>query len=232
MNKIITGLLMIGLIAGMAGAGTWAYFSDTETSTGNTYTSGIIDISLLPGTSQVVTATAGDTQFGPGCGANPETTDKLKPCYVGKLKYTVANDGDNKAKIFMNFDNIVDTDLDTSEPEGVEETKLGGKVNDISKKIYIDLKVGNKVLIPDGVVTLDQLKGKLLGIGILKPGQSVEVWISFHLKPEAGNEYQSDKSTFDVEFNAYQLGPGIILPKPKATSEFSSIVDNEETEIS
>lgn len=37
---------MIGVIAGMAGAGTWAYFSDTETSVSNGFTAGTLGLKL------------------------------------------------------------------------------------------------------------------------------------------------------------------------------------------
>lgn len=46
MNKIFASLLMIGLVLGVAGAGTWAYFSDTETSEDNTFTAGTLDLKV------------------------------------------------------------------------------------------------------------------------------------------------------------------------------------------
>ena len=45
-RKILLGILMIGLVAALAGAGIFAYFSDTETSTGNVIVAGTIDLSL------------------------------------------------------------------------------------------------------------------------------------------------------------------------------------------
>lgn len=46
MKKILMSLMAIGLVVGLVGAGTMAYFSDTETSTGNTFTAGTLDIAL------------------------------------------------------------------------------------------------------------------------------------------------------------------------------------------
>ncbi|MDI6631298.1 MAG: TasA family protein [Thermoanaerobacteraceae bacterium] len=43
---IILALALL-LVAGMAGAGTFAYFSDTETSTGNTFTAGTMDLKVV-----------------------------------------------------------------------------------------------------------------------------------------------------------------------------------------
>lgn len=45
-QNVLFSLLMIGVVVAMAGAGTIAYFSDVETSTGNTFTAGTIDIEL------------------------------------------------------------------------------------------------------------------------------------------------------------------------------------------
>ena len=46
MKKITFMVVGILLVIGLIGAGTWAYFSDTETSEGNTFTAGTIDIAL------------------------------------------------------------------------------------------------------------------------------------------------------------------------------------------
>lgn len=45
-KKIILSLSVIGLVAAIAVGGTIAYFSDTETSTGNTFTAGAIDLTV------------------------------------------------------------------------------------------------------------------------------------------------------------------------------------------
>jgi predicted ribosomally synthesized peptide with SipW-like signal peptide len=46
MRKILTAIFLVGLVATMAGAGIYAYFSDTKTSTGNTFTAGTLDLKL------------------------------------------------------------------------------------------------------------------------------------------------------------------------------------------
>lgn len=46
MNKILKSVAIIGFVAAVAIAGTGAYFSDTETSTGNTFTAGAIDLTV------------------------------------------------------------------------------------------------------------------------------------------------------------------------------------------
>ena len=45
-KKILISLCVIGAVAAIAIGGTIAYFSDTETSTGNTFTAGSIDLTV------------------------------------------------------------------------------------------------------------------------------------------------------------------------------------------
>ena len=45
-RKLFASLLMIALGVAAVGAGTWAAYSDTETSTGNTFTAGTLDLTL------------------------------------------------------------------------------------------------------------------------------------------------------------------------------------------
>jgi spore coat-associated protein N len=45
-TKILSAIFIIGLVATTAGAGIYAYFSDTETSTGNIFTAGTLDLKV------------------------------------------------------------------------------------------------------------------------------------------------------------------------------------------
>ncbi len=46
MNKILTSVLVIGLVSGIGFALTRAFFSDTETSAGNTFAAGAVDLQI------------------------------------------------------------------------------------------------------------------------------------------------------------------------------------------
>ena len=61
MKKILISLMAIALVVGLVGAGTVAYFSDTETSTNNTFTAGTLDIGLSPTTIDWTNKKPGDT---------------------------------------------------------------------------------------------------------------------------------------------------------------------------
>jgi predicted ribosomally synthesized peptide with SipW-like signal peptide len=45
-KKILVSMMVIGLVATLAGAGLYAYFSDTETSSGNYFRAGTLDLQL------------------------------------------------------------------------------------------------------------------------------------------------------------------------------------------
>lgn len=46
MNKLLTSVLVIGLVSGIGFALTRAFFSDTETSAGNTFAAGVVDLQI------------------------------------------------------------------------------------------------------------------------------------------------------------------------------------------
>lgn len=45
-KRIILSIFVLGLAVTLAGAGTWAVFQNTETSNGNTFSSGTLDMKL------------------------------------------------------------------------------------------------------------------------------------------------------------------------------------------
>ena len=54
MSKILISLMTIALVGALVGGGIYAYFSDTETSTGNTFIAGTLDLNLDGGNTNVV----------------------------------------------------------------------------------------------------------------------------------------------------------------------------------
>jgi predicted ribosomally synthesized peptide with SipW-like signal peptide len=82
--KVLAAFLLIGLVAAMTGAGLYAYFSDTETSTRNVFTAGTLDLK----TGQIGTSTS-IIDLNPGSGS----------CEVdGKKSYVLSSDDLNKLK--------------------------------------------------------------------------------------------------------------------------------------
>ena len=121
MKKIIMSLAMIAAVGALAVGATTSFFSDTETSAGNTFTAGTIDISVD--------------------GENPWSTSWSnyldKPCQVNYMTFTIKNVGKNPAKIWKHLYGIEtdggievypeNTPICSSEPEYVDG---GGQFDD------------------------------------------------------------------------------------------------------
>ncbi len=141
MKKIIGLTIAAVLIISLVVGGTWAYFTDTETITGNTFTAGTIDLRLHSEGTVFASTTLPD----------------MKPCQTGYLVITLSNDGNNEMHVWKH---IVDIDPATdydengiNEPECVS-TEYGGTwdsvgescsnytaKNDIDRYIHFDMWV-------------------------------------------------------------------------------------------
>jgi len=105
MKKYIGLGIAVAVVIGLIASGTWAVFTDTETSYGNTVTAGTIDISLDPTEGQTVATIDGKVE--------------LKPCETGYIKVNVTNDGTNPAEIWKHIANVVNDE--NGEPVEAEQ---------------------------------------------------------------------------------------------------------------
>lgn len=237
MKKIIISLSIIGAVAAVAIGGTVAYFSDTETSTGNTFTAGTIDIAV--------------NGSNPWTQTNQFTFSDMKPSQVEYSNFTVNNVGTNPVNVWKKVDVTVkgDEENGVNEPECVAYggTWVGGnnqngvlgtdctgwdpnKVkNDLSQVITYDLSVKLKDLSQTVVweqtlynmdKTISQINGSGTFLGMIPSGWHMDVVESYHMKgQETGNEYQSDKMTFDITLTGQQLtGTAILEDKDSASA--------------
>jgi len=103
MKKYIGLGIGLAVVIGLIASGTWAVFTDTETSSGNTVTAGTIDISLDPSEGQDVETASGAIE--------------LKPCQTGWIEIFVTNDGTNPCELWKHIGNVVNHENDITEPE-------------------------------------------------------------------------------------------------------------------
>jgi len=80
MKKILLSLATIGFVSVLATGATGAYFSDTETSIGNAFTAGTLNLSVNDKNAENVSYSFGNTT-------------PLKPTDSGTLTYTLKNTG-------------------------------------------------------------------------------------------------------------------------------------------
>lgn len=127
-KKILVSLSVIAAVAAIVVGGTIAYFSDTETSTGNTFTAGTIDISLDPSVGQAVETVSGDLD--------------LKPSQTGYTKAVVTNVGTNPAEIWKHIGNVKNRENGIGESEQEYYNEYPNSVNrKLSNWIHYDMEV-------------------------------------------------------------------------------------------
>ncbi len=201
-KKIIISLITISVVGVIAVGGTIAYFSDTETSSGNTFTAGTVDIAVN--------------------GENPWseegyfTIGDMKPCQVEYKEFVLKNVGQNEVDVWKHI-KIEDVNGgEMSEPECEAEsgdwnpdtqTCSGNTpVDNIAEKITYDLVVnGETIISEDDGVKMSDVDCCWIYLGKIEPGEEMTVVQSYHMDADAGNEYQGDQVNFTVELYAQQI---------------------------
>lgn len=212
-------ILALLLVAGMAGAGTWAYFSDTESSTVNTFQAGTFDLNLRDDNedwSDGVTASWAISNMKPG----QETYGFVDAEVFGSVPanhleiacdYTVTEESpavesdtdpntnahpDEMAKCMVITyaryqDGVYDIDLLTGHNEiGAQETKTAWQIKDVNN---------------DGRITLYDFKRSSLNDLPLQP-QLEQFTLKMKVKfdENSGNDFQGDTLNATLTFTANQ----------------------------
>ena len=208
MKSVLGSVLVIGIVAAMMTAGTQSWYSDTETSVGNTFTAGTLNLKV--GNYDPCTVHVGKNNIAPG--------DELYGggyCGLWKINNTGTIDG----RLSFNITNLVDNDNGLTEPEESDGDTTGG---DGEGELSEYLKVTVVVTDPDGTPhkvwpigiaektlreTADAGEITITGDpGLLEGGETG----TFHLKiipldNSVGNIVQSDSVEFDVIFHLNQV---------------------------
>jgi len=106
MKKILMSILTIGIAAGMIGLGTLANYSDTETSTGNTFTAGTLDLKV-----------GGQDDLN----VVHFELSNLAPGWSHTYKWTLKNAGSVDGVVTICFSHVVELENGTNEPEEAAE---------------------------------------------------------------------------------------------------------------
>src|SRR3989338_1993602 len=209
MKKILISLAIIAVVAVVAFGATRAYFSDTETSSGNTFTAGTLDLNLNSDAAFTVTASNlfAETTMAPGVSVGPKTLYfRNNGSIAGKVKlntsYTNA-DGtpnvvdvvdDNYARNLLVVSGVTDTIavqgywaqhiITTNYSGNAGNAVTDGAVYDMGSGVYVPTVYGLKgitLYFDDGVTTF-----------IWNAGITHDVALTLQLSPAADNNYQSD----------------------------------------
>lgn len=214
MRSVLMSVLVIGVAAAMLGAGTMAYFSDTEKSGQNIVKAGTLDLKVSTGDSlgddpYIVTVTLGDVKPGDG-------TIGWGAGHPDAWYWTVKNVGSLPGVLTITVDNIVNYEYGRNEPEiavdstggnpGADNGELGSKIR---IQVYFDgiwvYETGNL----NALEGVDIVPG-FGGAGdpfILDSNEEATLNINWSVFDTAGNEIQSDSVEFDIIFHLEQVVP-------------------------
>jgi len=180
-RKVLASVFIISMLAFSLGYGTMSLFSDTETSSGNTFTAGTLNLKV---------------------GDNDPTTwnfaiSNLKPGDSGSESVTVTNTGTLDGKLSITFSNLVDAENVVYEPE-LPDTDADGELAEVL----------HLVITIDGTTIYDGMASGITGASLpdysLGHGVSKTFTVAYGIDSAVGNNIQSDIAGFDITFSLAQ----------------------------
>jgi predicted ribosomally synthesized peptide with SipW-like signal peptide len=191
---LIASMVLLVVVSMFAGGGMMAKFSDTETSSGNSFTAGTLDLKVGgKDDPQVVHVTLGDLK--PGDGSWHEGTG------YPPLSWTVKNVGSLSGKLTIDIKNVVNKENGQTEPEALVDSTTGDLQGELGSKIRIQVYFGGVWVYEEAYISA---KNIVPGYGsspvILGAGAEKTLLINWCISPSVGNEIQSDSVEFDIIF--------------------------------
>jgi spore coat-associated protein N len=211
MKKILVIIMACVLCLGLIGSA-FAYFSDTETSTGNTFTAGTLDLTV-------------DSQDDPN--VVYVTESNMKPGDTRRNSWCLKNVGSIDGQPSITFSNIVNNDNGLTEPESAVDTTGGAGEGELGAIAYVAMRFrqpcgsGSWTSIrltnncgdphPNGLNGLTVGLGQLNGCAadtpfpVLSQDEELEVQFTIFIMSSVGNIIQSDSVALDITFNLDQV---------------------------
>lgn len=218
MKRIIFSLMTLVAVLSVAGVGSMAYFSDTETSTGNSFTAGTLDLKIWEPGSSWVEGDAIPPLVSPAYwhSAIGSIIDNLEPGDEGTITVPIRNDGSVDGIASLQFTNLTDYENGVNEPECIAEggewngtCSIGGGEGELSEFLFVVIKYGGD---QKASGYLDNLvAGGVIELGALTADTQEDVVMVFSLdyhEDNRDNIIQSDSVDFDITF-------GLIQPPPQ-----------------
>jgi len=193
---MLASVLMMVLVAMAAGAGTMAYFSDVETSSGNTFTAGTLELKLNDGDENVV-------MF---------TVTNVKPGDSGSAEVKLSGAGTLDGYLDITFSGVVDNDPTLTEPEDLVDDTVGDGQGELADNLHIlayidennndEFDSGTDELVYDGMAI--NIAGERLSDYAFSHDAVKYFRIEWSVDSDVGNEIQDDEAGFDIEFELAQ----------------------------
>jgi spore coat-associated protein N len=208
MKKILGLTVSALMVMGLVGSGTWAFFNDTETVTGNYFSAGTLDLDV--NSSDDPTAVFALSDVVPGDTDNATITLYNAGSITGELDISITA-----------VSNSENTSSNT-EFQDLGGAALGASAN-LSLWLDIDnndvISAGDLGLLPNGS-TYDATAGLQYNsidahnnmdvnpaVASMASGDTYKLWAEYYIDTSIGNEIQGDYVTFTI---------GFVLEQPEA----------------
>jgi spore coat-associated protein N len=199
MKKILLSLMTIAAVTALVGGGIYAYFSDVESSNGNTFAAGTLDLNLDGGNINVVKFTVTD----------------VKPGDNGGGTWTVANVGNIAGYLDLESCGVTEDIGTTTDPEladegGADTAQLGSY---LMVHIFVDAnnngtwEVGETdILGTDAVpVAINTIAASYdLNVSLAGSGGTTYVTLLWSVASDTDNRIQGDSVTLNIGFELQQ----------------------------
>ena len=183
MKRILFSLMTIVAVLCVAGAGSFAYFSDTETSSGNTFTAGTLDLKVDDADDPL------PVKF---------TLGPLAPGDSGTISYELKNAGNIDG--YIDLENVIVTN-DGGEFTEPEKAVDPGNLGNLGAAIQVTVTVGGTNVYTG---SLDGFAGNHDYSILLTAGTTTNAVINWELPGATGNEVQGDIAGLSITFELQQ----------------------------
>lgn len=196
-RRVLGGIATVGAASAAAGAGTMAYFSDTETSSGNTLSAGTLNL---------------DPEGSSG-GSFDMTVSGLAPNDSGQqvgyldLKNTGSVDG----TLDYEITGIIDYENGQNDAESAVDSSDGNNAGELSDHLeiraYVDRTPADGTRNDDEAITSGwvPLSQGLVDTDIsVSAGEAIRIWVDARIPSGTGNEVQSDSVEIAAAFHLEQ----------------------------
>lgn len=197
-KRILLSVMVMAITAMLVAGATTAYFSDTETSTGNTFTAGKLDLQIDGKDENVV-------KF---------SVENMKPGDQPTARYTLTNVGTIPGYLDISKVTIQNLENDLTEPEisAGDTTDDVGELGDLLNiRLYFDEDKDGYISSGDIMIYNGKINGMAASYDLNKlipPGGSVDIIsnavIDWWSSP-SDNLAQSDTVILDLEFTLNQI---------------------------
>ncbi|ASJ15265.1 TasA family protein [Thermococcus radiotolerans] len=193
--KMLASLVLVGIVLFGIGAGTWAQFTDTETSTDNYIAAGTLDL-VVGGENPLSTSLNYTDEFG-----------YVYPGWEDSTWFYVKNDGSIDGKLYLDI-SYSDSPGLTPEPEQEYYAEHGGSdVGELSQYLYVEIYYSDDTNFDASKLVWNGYVSEWPGekeLGELPAGEIRYIKVKASIDSDVGNIIQGDSLTVNVTFTLKQ----------------------------